>query len=119
VAGGRDGGRRLPDRWEAVEAGTTPRGAMKSSDEVSQRLAKGALGDMVRDYLATHHEEPLGPSAIGKALGKSEGAVSNALERFVAGGIAVRTSDHPRRYLMAGGSSASVVTTATSPDEVS
>jgi hypothetical protein len=52
---------------------------------------------MVQDYL-TEHPGDHGPTGIGRALGRSSGAVANALERLVTAGWAVRTNDRPRRY---------------------
>lgn len=38
------------------------------------------------------------PHAIGRVLGRSSGAVANALDRLTALGQAQLTSDKPRRY---------------------
>ena len=53
---------------------------------------------MVEDYLTGRAGEQLSPSAIGKALGRSSGAVSNALDKLVADGYAVQTQDKPKRF---------------------
>ncbi|HVA74212.1 MAG TPA: hypothetical protein VNF71_06570, partial [Acidimicrobiales bacterium] len=47
--------------------------------EGTGRLGRGALGTLVRDYLAARPGEASGPTAVGKALGRSQGAISNAL----------------------------------------
>jgi hypothetical protein len=66
------------------------------------RLASGALRGLVEDHLRDHSSEQFGPSAIAKALGgKSSGAVSNALDKLVADGTAVKTNDKPRRFALA------------------
>lgn len=62
------------------------------------RLAKGALHGLVEDFLSEHPGEAFGPSAIGKALGRSSGAVANALDRLVEKKVAVLTSEKPRRF---------------------
>ncbi|MCA1693757.1 MAG: MarR family transcriptional regulator [Actinobacteria bacterium] len=62
------------------------------------RLGKGALRGMVEDYLAEHTGEQFSPSAIGKALNRSSGAVNNALEKLVAAEYAVQTQDKPKRF---------------------
>lgn len=67
----------------------------------SVRLAPGALHGMVEDYLREHPDEEHGPTKIGHDLGRSTGAVSNALERLVSSGYAVRTKDRPKRYCLA------------------
>jgi hypothetical protein len=66
------------------------------------RLAPGSLRGMVEDHLRDHPGEEFGPTAIAKALGgKSSGAVSNALDKLVADGTAVRTKEAPRRFALA------------------
>jgi hypothetical protein len=46
-----------------------------------ERMAPGALREMVEDHLRDHAGEEFGPAAIAKALdGKPSGAVSNALD---------------------------------------
>lgn len=62
------------------------------------RLGKGALRGMVEDYLAEHPSEQFSPSAIGKALNRSSGAVNNALDKLVADGYAVQTQERPKRF---------------------
>jgi hypothetical protein len=65
-------------------------------------LAPGALRGKVEDYLRDHPGEEFGPTAIAKALsGKSSGAVSNALDKLVADGVAVKTKESPRRFALA------------------
>jgi hypothetical protein len=66
------------------------------------RLASGALRGMVEDYLHDHPGQEFGPTAIANALGgKSSGAVSNALDKLVEDGVAVKTQDKPRRFALA------------------
>lgn len=67
----------------------------------SPRLSPGALHGMVEDYLRDHPDEEFGPTKIGHELGRSTGAVGNALERLVTSGYAVRTKDRPKRYALA------------------
>lgn len=111
---GREAGRRLPDRWtattaavenstldapveahgEAIDAGDNTHGAPGPSD----RLGRGALGALVREYLEARPDEDLGATRVGKGLGRSQGAVSNALARLEAAGEARLVSTSPRRY---------------------
>jgi len=129
-AGGRDGGRRLPDRWypaadgtagpapveDGEEAGTvepaseTARasgqgegGEGQPVDASAGRLGKGELRSLVLDYLADHASpEGLGPTAVAKGLGgKSSGAVGNALARLEADGRVRLVKESPRRYVTA------------------
>lgn len=73
-------------------------GTQADTRSKSERLAPGALRGMVEDYLREHSGQDFTPNVIGKALTRSAGAVHNALEKLVAGGYAVRTSDKPRKY---------------------
>ena len=77
-------------------------GAGGRGDATAARLAPGALRGLVEDYLRDHPGEEFGPTAIAKALGgKSSGAVSNALDKLVEDGTAVKTQDTPRRFALA------------------
>jgi DNA-binding MarR family transcriptional regulator len=105
--GGRDGGRRIADRWSATVA-ATPAKAMEAGaktdggDDGAARLGRGELGTLVLDYLAARPEETFGPTAVGKALGRSQGAVANVLARFADSGQVRQVADAPRRYQVVG-----------------
>jgi len=107
--GGRDGSRRLADRWTTIATGPDAAAANEAGDDgpdagnedaapAAERLGRGALGALVREYLAARPGEDLGPTQIGKALDRSQGAVSNALGRLEAAGEAQLVSAAPRRY---------------------
>ena len=118
--GGRVEGVRAPDHWSALRSAepptaspaeeTTPEEAVAEptatetasegpgSKAPAGRLGRGALGALVRDYLAARPGESFGLAAIGKALGRSQGAVSNSLSTMAARGEAVLVADKPRRY---------------------
>jgi hypothetical protein len=93
-----------PGPGEQPRTSTTPTGAGApvpvdgAATGQPTRLGKGALRGMVEDYLTERAGEQLSPSAIGKALGRSSGAVSNALVKLVADGYAVQTQDKPKRF---------------------
>lgn len=103
-------GRRLAARWNPATrtqsaqrstvslAGST---AVFDSGGVVGRLRPGQLGTLVLEYLLAHQEQEWSPTAVGKALGRSTGAVANALAKFAASGDAVLTSEAPRRYRIA------------------
>lgn len=125
--GDRDAGRRAPDRWSAVatpevaatdvtggapgeEASVEPGGGElrpAAGEETTEppatagRLGRGELGSLVRDYLAARPGESFGPAALGKALGRSQGAISNSLATMAARGEVVLVGDKPRRYRIA------------------
>jgi DNA-binding transcriptional ArsR family regulator len=106
LPGGREGGRRRADRWEPAGRAVEPSAAEKAEaavDPGAARLRPGALGGLVVDYLKAHAEEALGPTAVGKGLGRSQGAVANALARLAEAGTVTVVSETPRRYQLAGG----------------
>ena len=99
--GGRDGRRRLPDRWSI---GHTD----KRSDPArprAQRLRPGQLDALVLDYVDSQGTDAVGATAVAKALGRSAGAVGNCLSRLAAAGRLRQVSDKPRRYSSAASAS--------------
>jgi DNA-binding transcriptional ArsR family regulator len=113
--GGREAGRRLPDRWSIVapagdsapgEVIQTPDKAANTKGEApvpADRLGRGALVVMVREYLAARPDEDLGPTQGGKGVGRSQGAVFNALSRLEEAGEVRLVSPSPRRYRIVAG----------------
>lgn len=107
--GGRDGGRRLADRWAPAtmdDRQTRPRGKGKARTPApvvgtGARLGKGQLRARVLEHLRAQPGHQFTPSAVAKALGHSSGAIGNALVRLVAAGEVEEVSDRPRRYAVA------------------
>lgn len=100
VSGGREGKRKLPDRYslagEEQEAPPRPEPPGKGSGE---RLRPGQLDGLVLGYLREHAAEgPLSPSAVGKGLARSAGATANSLARLAEAGRVQEVSERPRRY---------------------
>lgn len=62
------------------------------------RLAKGGLRALVVDYLTAHPHAEMTASAIGKSLGRSSGAVANALDALVKSDQAELTCEKPRKF---------------------
>jgi DNA-binding MarR family transcriptional regulator len=99
--GGHDpNGRRLPDRW------TTPPPEVETVSDVdtqpdTSRLRKGQLRALVLEHLQQHADVEHSPTAVAKTLGRSAGAVSNALDRLAADGSVVQTNHKPRRFTAA------------------
>lgn len=100
-AGGRDGGRRIADRWSAAAVPAVAE-VGKDEDDGTTRLGRGELSTLVLDYLAARPNETFGPTQVGKALGHSQGAVANALARFADSGRVRLVGDAPRRYQAVG-----------------
>lgn len=111
IPGGRgENGRRQPDRWStpdpAIAAPSEPnasrtegRAGRRPGDEyMGARLGRGELADLVLAFLADRPGEAVGPTAVAKALGRSAGAVANALGRLAEAGTVTVVGDAPRRY---------------------
>jgi hypothetical protein len=62
------------------------------------RLGKGQLRAMVLAHLQAHPGDAMTPSAVAAVLGRSAGAVSNAMETLVNGGAIAQVGDAPRRF---------------------
>jgi len=62
------------------------------------RLPKGALYELVKEFLHKHPGEEFGPAKIGTELVRSSGAVNNALEKLVTNGLATKTCEAPKRF---------------------
>ena len=64
-----------------------------------KRMRKGELRELVLAALRDADGQPLGPTELSKRLdGRSQGAIANACDKLVADGLAVLTSDRPRRF---------------------
>ena len=74
------------------------------------RLRASELRDLVVGCLAQHPGQPLSAPSIAKTLGRSAGAVANALHALAGQGRIVQTQAKPRRYV---GTDASNPTTTT------
>ena len=113
TSGGRaTSGRRQPDRWsppDTVTVAVADDPAADASEATESktpdgpgrgegRLGRGELNSLVLDYLAGRPGEALGPAAVAKALGRSAGAVSNALGRLAEAGTVRLVGESPRRY---------------------
>jgi predicted transcriptional regulator len=116
LPGGRgQNGRRQPDRWSVAEpdapptdpepatdpesAAAGPSTARRPGDEyMGARLGRGELAGLVLAFMADRPGEAVGPAAVAKALGRSAGAVSNALGRLAEAGTVTLIGDTPRRY---------------------
>ena len=115
--GGRDGARRLPDRFALVSAepkatkNSTPKRRASAEGEPSEnpkpkapddRLKPGQLDGLVLAYLKENAGSgPHGPTTVAKALERSSGAVGNCLVRLTKAKQVRQDSDKPRRYSLA------------------
>ena len=86
-----------PDEASAKQS-EPPTTAPISDAPSTGRLGKGVLRDAVRRQLLANPETTFTPTALSKALVKSSGAISNALDVLVAAGDAVLVREKPRTF---------------------
>jgi len=55
---------------------------------------------LVLAHLRAQHDEAVTPTAVAASLGRSAGAVSNALVKLTDEGAAVQVGEHPRRFAL-------------------
>ncbi|MFI5781247.1 hypothetical protein [Nocardia sp. NPDC051570] len=83
---------------EAGTEGANEQAPVPASD--GKRLKPGALRGMVEEFLRDCAGREFGPTEIGRNLERSVGAIHNSLEKLVADGIAVKTCEAPKRYMI-------------------
>lgn len=83
---------------EKAATGQAEDGRAGAADAEAGRLRRGALSGLVLKVLGAHAGDPLGPVTIARTLGRSSGAVSNALVRLEASGDVEEVGASPRRY---------------------
>ncbi len=99
IEGGRDGARRLPDRFALASAEPA---AQATKPKAAEKLKPGQLDGLVLTFLKENADSgPHGPSAVAKALGRSGGAIQNCLVRLARAKQVREVSEHPRRYTLA------------------
>ncbi|MEY9858540.1 putative transcriptional regulator [Catenulispora sp. GAS73] len=64
----------------------------------TEHMGRGVLRETVLQHLLANHGKAFTPTALSKALGKSAGAISNALDVLVARGTAVMVLEKPRTF---------------------
>jgi predicted DNA-binding transcriptional regulator YafY len=124
IEGGRDGARRLPDRFALASAApATDDGKSKAAEDAEleaaddgkpeaaedakpktarEHLKPGQLGELVLAYLKDNADSgPHGPTTVAKALVRSSGAVGNCLVRLTKAEQVRQDSEKPRRYSLA------------------
>jgi DNA-binding transcriptional MocR family regulator len=90
-----------PATTEAVTATASEAGAQPADQAAGPRLRPGELRSLVLAWLAGRPGQELTPTKIGKELGRSAGAVGNALATMTDAGEVVQTSAKPRKYMAA------------------
>jgi Mn-dependent DtxR family transcriptional regulator len=83
------------------EAEATVKGSPDAAESSAQRLRPGALRSLIHAWLAERPGQEFTSTRISKELGRSAGAVGNALTTMTDQGEVVQTSRTPRRYAIA------------------
>jgi|HubBroStandDraft_2_1064218.scaffolds.fasta_scaffold159577_1 hypothetical protein len=113
--GGRDGARRLPDRFALASAepqatkDSTPKASAKGDPSDSakpkatgEHLKPGQLDGLVLAFLKKNADSgPHGPTAVARGLDRSSGAVGNCLVRLTKAKQVRQDNEKPRRYSLA------------------
>ena len=89
--------RPMPRRT-TVAVGRTGPAAPGHNGDGQRTLAKNELRNLVRDFLAAHPGHEFTPTVIGRELGRSSGAVGNALAKLVISGEALLTKEAPATF---------------------
>lgn len=88
---------RQPDRWSVMENPSGPPLPGPAAPSVL-RLGKGELRSLVLGHVRARPGQEMTPGVIAKALGRSPGAVANALVRLATDDEVVEMPGAPRRY---------------------
>ena len=106
--GGRDGARRLPDRFSLAAAEPAaktakPKAAAGAKPKATgEHLKPGQLDGLVLAFLKKNADSgPHGPTAVARGLGRSSGAVGNCLVRLTKAKQVRQDDEKPRRYSLA------------------
>ena len=106
--GGRDGARRLPDRFALASAepatkAAKPKVAADAKPKATgEHLKPGQLDGLVLAYLKKNADSgPHGPTAVARALNRSSGVVGNCLVRLTKAKQVRQDNEKPRRYSLA------------------
>ncbi|MER5302225.1 helix-turn-helix domain-containing protein [Streptomyces lasiicapitis] len=121
------GGRRAADHWHPVTPDTgaedlaaepeapepapdtadapaaeAPAAKARPAAAPARRLARGGLRQMVYEHLDAHPGQEFTAPRLAKTLGRSAGAVANALVKLTDQGQADLVGESPRAYRLAG-----------------
>ncbi|MET9296868.1 winged helix DNA-binding protein [Streptomyces sp. NPDC003077] len=86
-----------PEGAPAAETPASPRLTVPANGG-KPRLVPGALRAMVLEHLRAHRHAEFTATAISRVLGKSSGAIANALVTLEKQGHVTQVNDRPRRY---------------------
>jgi hypothetical protein len=98
---GQDAPTAEADTANAQAEATTTDTAEATRKDSGQRLRPGGLRALVHAWLAERAGQEFTPTRIGKELGRSAGAVGNALATMTDVGEVTQTSTKPRKYMVA------------------
>ncbi|MGC4994186.1 hypothetical protein [Nocardia salmonicida] len=92
---------RENDATEQSAVGDQASSDGETPDEKPAHLPSGGLRGLVEDHLRDHPGESFSPHQISKALGRSSGAIHNALVKLTDTGVATRTCEAPKKFALA------------------
>ncbi|TQE33161.1 TrmB family transcriptional regulator [Streptomyces ipomoeae] len=98
---GADAADTAPEAAEAAQEAPAAEAAA-GAPATTTRLARGGLRQMVYEHLAAHPADEVTAPRLAKVLGRSAGAVANALAKLKDQGQADLVGESPRRYRLAG-----------------
>src|SRR5205807_1134117 len=81
-----------------VPVGRTVPAAPGHNGDGQRTLGKNELRTIVRDFLAAHPGHEFTPTVLSREIGRSSGAISNALDKLVISGEAVMVKEAPRIF---------------------
>jgi DNA-binding MarR family transcriptional regulator len=104
--------RPMPRRANTVQVRRTPTGptAPGQNTDGQPTLAKNALRTIVAEFLRTHPGHEFTSGTIAREIGRSSGAIGNALAKLVISGEAILVSEAPMKYSAAPASDEASVT---------
>lgn len=92
---------KRPDSAQATRPTPDENNRAATPDDANEdgpRLRKGELRALVLERLNAEPDAEFSPTTLSKQLGRSSGAITNALVRLCLDGQAVETNTRPRRY---------------------
>jgi hypothetical protein len=90
--------RPMPRRANSVNVRRTVSAAPGQNGNGQKTLAKNELRNLVRDFLNAHPGHVFNATTISREIGRSSGAIGNALAKLVLAGEAVMVTQDPMTY---------------------
>lgn len=92
---------KMINEYKQGQANADAKQAASEQIDASRPLRPGQLPVLVAEFLQNHQGKVFTASGIAKNIGRSAGAINNALQRMVTKGQVHQVGDQPRRYQLA------------------